>query len=104
MSFKTFLNGLLGKTKPAAAEELKPTKVVRPGTGHRLRQPAKHEYKAEFALVYNGKPISLIPVSEFGYSRDKVAKDLSEGLTLKLLSVVQVKPQKPTRLPKKRKN
>lgn len=86
-----FFKNLFQKNAPTS--ELKPITVKKPGTRFRIG-PQKKTYKAEFALVYNGRPVGKIVVTEEGFSRDSVAKKLSEGMTVKLLSVVQDKNKK----------
>ena len=76
--------------KNQATQELKPITVKKPGTSFRIGKQKK-TYKAEFALVYNGRPVGKIAVTEEGFSRDSVAKKLHEGMTVKLISVVQDK-------------
>lgn len=85
-----FFKNLFSSNKPTATE-LKPIAVQKPGIGMRLKKQTQHTYKAEFALVYNERPVGKIAVTEKGFSRDKVAKKLSDGMSVKLLSVVQIK-------------
>lgn len=87
-----FFKNFFQKNKPT--QELKPVTVKKPGTGFRIGKQKEHTYNAEFALVYNGKPVGKIAVTEKGYSRDSVAKKLSEGMSVKLISVVQQKENK----------
>lgn len=73
--------------------QLKPQRVERIGIRHRLKPPKK-QYRATVAIVFNGKPLRQFEVTDKGYSRDAVAAKIEEQLTIKLMSVHQVKTKK----------
>jgi hypothetical protein len=71
-------------------------RVERPGIGLRLRNPKK-EYTGVVAIVFKGKPLRQFTITQQGYSRDVVAKEINDQLTIKLVSVTQVKPKRETK-------
>jgi hypothetical protein len=75
-------------------EELKPLKVQPVSFASRLGVAKKKKYLGKFALMYNGKPIREFQATDEAYSRDQAAKRLNDGMSVKLLSVVQEKPRK----------
>lgn len=89
MGIRTYL-----QRKFTKSTGLKPLSVERPGIKMRLMKKKPKRYVGTVALVYKGKPIRQFTVHEEGFSRDKVASDLSEMLTVKLMSVKQDKPKK----------
>lgn len=74
--------------------ELKPLSVERPGLKMRLMKGRRKRYVGTVALIYKDKPIRQFTVHEEGFSRDKVAADLDQKLTVKLISVKQDKSKR----------
>lgn len=74
-------------------EGLPVQRVERPGIKLRLKNPKK-KYTGTVAIVFKGKPMRQFTITHEGYSRDKVAKEIQEQLSIKLISCVQDKPKR----------
>jgi hypothetical protein len=72
-------------------EEAKPRGINmrKPRTNFRITK--KKAYKLEVAVVFDGKPVGRVAMMNEGYSRDSVADEAQEKLTLKVISCVQIK-------------
>lgn len=51
----------------------------------------KKKYNIEAVITFNGKPMRMIPLTHDGYSRDKVAEEIQEGLSIRVSRVYQQK-------------
>jgi len=89
MAIKNFLPwNWFQKAKTA---ELKPVKTAPIGLKHRLGKSKGHDYIAEMAIVFEGKPIRQFQANVKASSRDNAAHKMNKGMSVKLLSVHQVK-------------
>lgn len=79
----------LFRKKKSADQSTSPLKFQRPRGTYGI---AKRKYYAvEVAILYDGKPVGRVAMMNQGFSRDKVAEDAQEKLSIKVLSVVQKK-------------
>jgi hypothetical protein len=63
--------------------------MKKPRTNFRVTKPKA--YKLEVAVVFDGKPVGRVAMMNQGYSRDAVAAEAQEKLSLKVISCVQIK-------------
>lgn len=79
----------LFRKKKSAEKSAAPLKFQRPRGTYGIAKPKV--YAVETAILYDGKPVGRVAMINKGYSRDKVAEDAQEKLSIKVLSVVQKK-------------